>query len=164
MANLLCWVIILALFAGSFPALRYPFIPGVVLVPAGFLVYGLCFGFDPFGIFFWLIQTFFLLSTFATDYFSSLYAVKMHGGSSAAVYGSLIGLIVGPFLIPFAGLVAGPFIGAVGAEWIFHRNGLKSALRAGFGALIGLAGSTLLKAFIQLSMILTFFVWIIWNN
>ena len=38
------------------------------------------------------------------------------------------------------------------------------AVRAGLGALIGLAGSTFLKAFIQLSMIITFISWIIWNG
>ncbi|MFU8861054.1 MAG: DUF456 domain-containing protein [Cyclonatronaceae bacterium] len=164
MTGLICWILIVLLFILSFPALKYPFIPGFLPVIGAFAVYGFCFSFDPFGIFFWSVQIFFILCTFITDYVSNLYAVRIHGGSNAAVYGSLIGLVFGPFLIPFAGLVAGPFIGAVAAEWLINRKPLRMAFRAGLGALIGLAGSTFLKAFIQLSMIITFITWIVWNS
>jgi uncharacterized protein len=164
MIGFLCWIVILTLFVLSFPALKYPFIPGFLLVIGGIAAYGFCFTFDHFGFFFWTVQLFFILSTFLTDYLSSLYAVRMHGGSNTAVYGSLIGLVFGPFLIPFAGLVAGPFIGAVLAEWLINRKTFRLAVRSGLGALIGLAGSTFLKAFIQLSMILTFAAWVIWHG
>jgi uncharacterized protein len=164
MIGFICWVLIITLFILSFPALKYPFIPGFLLVIGGFVTYGFCFTFEPFGFFFWSVQLFFILSTFLSDYLSNLYAVRMHGGSNTAVYGSLIGLVIGPFLIPFAGLVAGPFIGAVLAEWLVKKKPFRMAVRSGFGALIGLAGSTFLKAFIQLSMILTFAAWLIWNS
>lgn len=164
MAELVCWIAILALFAFSFIALRYPFIPGFIVIIGGFAVYGFCFSFEPLGYFFWIIQLFFALSIFGTDYLSSLLAVRMYGGSNVAVWGSIIGLIAGPFIIPFAGLVAGPFLGAVIAEWQVNKKPLKKAVRAGMGALIGLAGSTILKAFIQFSMILVFMIWIIWNT
>jgi uncharacterized protein len=163
MAEILCWATIFALFALSFIALRYPFLPGFIMILGAFFAYGFCFTFEQFGFFFWTIQLFFMLSTFAADYFSNLYAVRMHGGSNVAVYGSLAGLIAGPVIIPFAGLVAGPFLGAVLAEWIINKKRLKIAVRSGLGALIGLAGSTLIKAFIQFSMILTFTIWVLWN-
>jgi uncharacterized protein len=164
MTGLFCWLLIAVLFAGSFIALRYPFLPGFLLVLGGIGVYGFCFSFEPFGVIFWLVQGFFILSTFVTDYVSNLYAVRMHGGSKLAVYGSLIGLVFGPFMIPFAGLVAGPFLGAVIAEWLINKKPFRAAVRAGLGALIGLVGSTLLKAFIQLSMIITFLFRVFWYS
>lgn len=164
MTGLICWILIVLLFVLSFPALKYPFIPGFLPVILGIAVYGFCFGFESFGFFFWSVQIFFILCTFLTEYLSNLYAIRIYGGSKTAVYGSLIGLVFGPFLIPFAGLVAGPFIGAVAAEWLINRKPLRLAVRAGLGALIGLVGSTFLKAFIQFSMIITFFAWIIWNG
>ena len=94
------------------------------------------------------------------DYVSNLVGVKKFGGSKAGVWGSTIGLLVGPFIIPFLGILLGPFIGAFLAELIVHRRSIKEALKIGFGSVIGFISSIFTKGIIQILMIL-YFVWVI---
>lgn len=86
--------------------------------------------------------------------------MKKYGGSRASVWGSTIGLIVGPFVIPGLGLLLGPFLGAVVGEMLAGTSGTQ-ALRAGWGAVVGLLGSTVVKVALQLVMIILFVVWIL---
>ena len=46
-------------------------------------------------------------------------------------------LLFGPFVIPVAGILIGPFLGAVLAELIVTEQGLKQAIKTGVGSLIG---------------------------
>ncbi len=164
MFTFLWWIIIAALFAVSFVLLKYPWIPGVLFVYIGFFVYGLQFGFEPLGWFFWIIQIVFTACLLITDFIASNYAVKVHGGSKYALRGSLIGLITGPVLLPVAGFVAGPFIGAVLGEWLFNKRSFRQSLHYGIASLIGLFGSIILKALIQLAMIGIFLFWVLALN
>jgi uncharacterized protein YqgC (DUF456 family) len=164
MITFLWWIIIAVLFAVSFILLKYPWIPGVAFVYIGFIAYGMQFGFEPLGWFFWVVQAVFTACIFLTDFVAAHYAVKIHGGSKYALRGSLIGLIAGPFLLPVAGFVAGPFIGAVLGEWLFNRKTFRTALHYGVASLIGLFGSIMLKALIQLAMIGLFLFWVLALN
>ena len=76
------------------------------------------FTFEPFGWFFWIIQGLFIVLLFVADYIANMIGIKKYGGSKAGIWGSTIGLLVGPFVIPFLGILIGPFIGAIGAEII----------------------------------------------
>lgn len=154
------WGIIILLFIVAFIGLVYPIIPSVLFIFAGFLVYGLLFSFEPFNWIFWVIQGLLVLLLTGADYISNLIGVKKFGGSKAGVWGSTIGLLVGPFIIPAFGIILGPFIGAFLAEWIVHRTSVKEALKIGFGSVIGFISSVFTKGIIQLIMIL-YFIWII---
>ncbi|WP_146738041.1 DUF456 domain-containing protein, partial [Bacillus tropicus] len=98
-------------FVIAFIGLVYPVIPSVIFIVAGFLLYGFLFSFSPYSYLFWLIEAVFAAVLFAADYVSNLLGVKRYGGSRAAIWGSTIGLLIGPFVIPVAGIILGPFIG-----------------------------------------------------
>jgi uncharacterized protein YqgC (DUF456 family) len=144
--NVLWWIIISGLFVVSLIMLKYPYIPGVLFVYIAFITYGLQFGFDQLGPIFWTIQLLFGGAIFLADFVAAHYSLKIHGGSKLALRGSLIGMILGPFMIPVAGFVLGPFIGAVLAEFIFGKKRFKTAVHIGIGSLIGLFGSLIFKA------------------
>ena len=72
-----------------------------------------------------------------------VWGTKKLGGSKMGVWGSTIGLIAGMFLGPW-GIIIGPFIGAVIFELIDNKNA-HEAIKAGFGAFIGLLTGTILK-------------------
>ncbi|MDP4163170.1 MAG: DUF456 domain-containing protein [Bacillota bacterium] len=151
------WFLIVLLFVVAFIGLVYPIIPSVLVLLAGFLLYGLLFSFKPFSLYFWLIQGFFVILLFGADYIANMLGVKKYGGSKAGVWGSTIGILVGPFVIPFLGILIGPFIGAIAAEFLVHRRGFSECIKIGFGSVIGFISSIFTKAIIQILMVMYFF-------
>lgn len=147
------WVIIAAMFIIGFIGLIYPVIPSVLFIMAGFILYGVFYSFDPFNWLFWTIQSLFVVLLFIADYVSNIIGVKKYGGSKAGVWGSTIGLLVGPFVIPVLGIIIGPFLGAIIAELIVHKKDLVTAVKIGFGSVIGFISSVLTKSMIQIVMI-----------
>ncbi|KZZ86333.1 MULTISPECIES: DUF456 domain-containing protein [Bacillaceae] len=151
--DFLYWALIIAAFVIAFAGLIYPIIPSVVFIVGGFLLYGLFYGFDEFGYTFWIVEGIFVAVLFAADYVTNLIGIKKVGGSKAAIWGSTIGLLVGPFAIPIAGILIGPFIGAVIAELIVHKKDFTTSVKVGIGSLIGFISGVFAKSVIQLIMI-----------
>jgi uncharacterized protein YqgC (DUF456 family) len=154
------WIIVIVLFIVGMIGAVYPIFPGAVAIFAAFFVYGWMVSFEPFGIWFWVIQSTIFIALIIADYAVGALGVKKFGGSRASVIGSTVGLIFGPFVIPVAGLILGPFLGAVIAEMIIGTD-FKQALRAGVGALVGLLSSVVVKLILQLLMIIIFFIWVL---
>jgi uncharacterized protein len=152
------WSIIVILFIIGFVGLIYPIIPSVLFLLAGYLLYGVFFSFEPFGWFFWLIQSFFIILLFIADYIANMVGIQKYGGSKAGVWGSTIGLIIGPFVIPFLGILLGPFIGAVAAELLVNKANFKDSLKIGFGSVVGFISSVITKTIIQILMLVYFFL------
>ncbi|WP_413308749.1 DUF456 domain-containing protein [Bacillus sp. 1P10SD] len=147
------WALIAILFIVAFVGLVYPIIPSVIFLIAGFLLYGVFFSFEPFHWLFWVIQGLFVILLFVADYIANMIGIKKYGGSKAGIWGSTIGLILGPFLIPVLGILLGPFIGAIGAELIFNKRNFTDSIKIGFGSVIGFISSVVTKTIIQAIMI-----------
>ncbi|MFT4412645.1 DUF456 domain-containing protein [Fredinandcohnia humi] len=156
--DIIMWILIALLFLIAFVGLVYPIIPSVIFIVGGFIVYGLFKSFEVFSIWFWIIEGLFFILLMGADYATNLFGVKKYGGSKAAIWGSTIGLLVGPFVIPVAGILIGPFLGAFIAELIIHKKGVKESLKSGFGSLIGFLSGVVAKGFIQAIMIIYFLV------
>ena len=78
----------------------------------------------------------------ALDYFLQIYGVKKVGGGKYAIRGSVLGMLLGLFLLPPFGILVGAFIGAyIGARIEMDKNAVKIA----FGALWGFILGTILK-------------------
>ncbi|MCA1025471.1 DUF456 domain-containing protein [Cytobacillus kochii] len=154
--DILAWAIIIILFVIAFIGLIYPIIPSVLFIAAGFIVYGLFYSFEPFGVLFWSIQILFVILLFGADYISNMVGVKKYGGTKAGIWGSTIGILVGPFVIPVAGILLGPIVGAIIAELIVHRRPFKEAVLVGFGSLVGFISSIITKGIVQVVMIIYF--------
>lgn len=154
------WIIIVILFAVGMAGAVYPVLPGALAIYAAFFVFGWMIGFEPFGLWFWLIQTTLVAVLMVADYAVSALGVKKFGGSRASVIGSTIGLLIGPFVIPVAGLLIGPFLGAVIGELAVGTH-LRQAFRAGIGAVVGFFSGLVVKVAFQLLMIVLFIVWVV---
>ncbi|WP_018758896.1 DUF456 domain-containing protein [Paenibacillus terrigena] len=154
------WILVVVLFAVGMAGTIYPILPGAVAIYAAYFVYGLCISFEPFGIWFWSIQTVIVIVLFIADYVVSAWGVKKYGGSRASIIGSTIGIIIGPFVIPVAGLLLGPLLGAMIGEMMTGSD-MNRAIKVGFGSLVGLFTSTLVKIVLQLAMIVIFIIWVV---
>ena len=156
--DIIAWVVIIALFIIAFVGLIYPIIPAVLFIVLGFVAYGLFYSFEGLGWGFWIIQLLFVVLLFSADTLSNLVGVKKFGGSKAGIWGSTIGLIIGPFVLPFAGIILGPFLGAVIAELIFSKANIITSLKSGVGSLVGFLTSIVTKGIIQAVMIVIFII------
>ena len=75
---------------------------------------------------------------------------RRYGGSKRAGWGALIGGIVGAIVgvpVPVIGSVIGAFVGSFAGAVVFEysKSGAGTALRAGWGALLGRAAATAAK-------------------
>lgn len=160
MVEWIAWIAAGIFFLIAFVGLFYPIIPSVLFILGGFVLYGLIDSFSLMGWLFWIIQLLFTILLFGSDTVANLFGVKRFGGTNAGGWGSTIGLLFGPFVIPVAGILIGPFLGAVLAELIFTRAGVKQAVRSGMGSLIGFFTSVAAKAVIMVVMIGIFIVFV----
>lgn len=157
--DITAWVLVILLFIIGMIGTVYPILPSVYAVYAAFFVYGLLISFEPFGWWFWIIQTLIVIILTISDYVVSAMGVKKFGGSKASIWGSTIGLIFGPFVIPAFGLILGPFIGAIIGELI-NGASFGRAIKAGVGSVLGFFASSAVKIVLQLVMIIIFFIWV----
>ena len=99
----------------------------------------------------WLIIV--LIITIA-DYFIPIWGTKKMGGTKYGTWGSTIGLVVSVVILPFLGIVigpfgligiiAGPFVGAFVGEKISGQSSEK-AFSAALGSFLGFLVGTVLK-------------------
>ena len=132
-----------------------PLLPGVLLVFAGLVVGAWADDFARVGA--WGIGVLAVLAVlaFVADLIGSLFGAKRAGASPLALAGAALGAIVG-LLFGIAGLILGPFIGAVAGEYI-ARQRLGQASRVGLGTWLGLLFAAVTKIVIAFLMIATFF-------
>lgn len=154
------WVIVVVLFLVGMAGTIYPILPGALAIYAAFFVYGFMVTFEPFGWVFWTLQTLIVAVLFLADYAVNAWGVKRFGGSKASVWGSTIGVIAGPFVIPAFGLIIGPFAGAVIGE-LLAGSDLSKSMKVGWGSLVGLFTSVVVKIVLQAAMIIMFILWLV---
>lgn len=138
--------------AGTF----LPVLPGAPLIWLGMLIYGLIAGFEKLTLGFFVGQALAVALIFFIDYAANIWGVRRYGGSGAAIWGSLAGLLLGVILLGPLGIVFGPFIGAVAGE-LATQKPLASAVRSGMGSIIGMIGGMAFKLIIEAGMIIWFF-------
>lgn len=158
MVEVFAWILIVLSFIVAFAGLIYPIIPSVLFILVGILFYGWFFSFEELTWWFWTIEVLLVILLFVADTIANFIGVKKFGGSKAGLWGSTIGLLIGPFILPFAGILIGPFLGAVIAELIVTKTEFRKALKAGFGSLMGFLTSAITKGILQAIMIILFIV------
>lgn len=156
--DIIAWILIIVSFVIAFVGLVYPIIPSVLFILLGFIVYGLFYSFADLGWLFWVIEILFVVLLFAADSVSNLVGVKKFGGTKAGMWGSTIGLIVGPFIIPVVGILVGPFLGAVIGELLVTKTDFRQAVKSGIGSLVGFFTSIVTKGTLQVIMIVIFII------
>lgn len=145
------WIASLGIIAVGVAGTVFPALPGSPLIFAGILLLAWWQDFQTIG---WIPLTVLgLLSALSitVDIVSSALGAKKVGASSLAIWGSLIGSIVGIFFgIP--GLLIGPFLGAFAGELIAQKN-MPKAAQVGVATWLGMLVGTIIKVGIVASML-----------
>ncbi|MBL3656454.1 DUF456 domain-containing protein [Fulvivirga sediminis] len=139
--------LLLAGVVGSF----LPILPGPPLAFIGLLImqFTESYSFSAQFIWIWLFVT--ILIT-VLDYYIPIYGTKRFGGTKYGTWGSVVGLIVGIFLLPVIGVIIGPMLGAFIGELIAGQTS-KASMRAAWGSFLGFLAGTFMKVIICLIMI-----------
>lgn len=133
-----------------------PVLPGVGLIFGGILLYALYFGIETIGISTLLLLGGVTLFSIVLDYLAASYGAKTFGASSAGSLGAVIGGLIGLFVLNLPGLLLGVFLGAALTEWWIARQTAHGSLKAGFGAVIGFLGGTVLKLILGILLVVVF--------
>ncbi|ABK99405.1 DUF456 domain-containing protein [Pelobacter propionicus] len=128
-----------------------PFLPGAPLLFVGLLLCAWAENFQYVGIGTLMVLAAMAALTWLVEFLASVLGVKKFGGSRRAMLGAALGGVVGMFLGP-AGILLGPFVGAVLGEMSLDRS-LDRAGRAGFGTVVGLAIGVAGKLAIAIAML-----------
>jgi uncharacterized protein len=150
-SDLLWWLAALGLVLVGCAGVIIPALPGVPLV---FIGLWMAAWIDDYGrVGYWTLGVLGVLTLLAvvTDLLASALGAQRVGASSKAIWGALLGSMVGLFF-GLPGLLLGPFIGAVAGELV-ARGGLDQAARVGIATWLGLLLGTLLKLAITLTML-----------
>ena len=143
----LAGILILVGLAGTI----LPMLPGVPIVFAGMLLAAWVGHFEEISGWTVLFLGVLALLAMLLDFIAGLLGAKRVGASAMALWGTVIGTIAGMFF-GIAGLLLGPFIGAVAGE-LMSGNSITRSTHVGIASWIGLLFGTLAKLALSFTML-----------
>lgn len=128
-----------------------PALPGLPVVFAGMLLAAWAGDFEQVGPAMLVLLGLLTVLSLAIDFAATAMGASRVGASRLALAGAVIGTFAGLFFGP-AGLIAGPFVGALAGELI-HGRELRKATHVGFGTWLGILFGTVLKIGLAFAML-----------
>jgi len=150
------WILSLMLVGVGIAGTLLPGLPGTPLVFGGLLLAAWADGFQHVGVGTVVILAVVTALAFCVDFISSSLGARGAGASRKAMVGAALGTLVGIFF-GFAGIILGPFIGAVVGEYLARRN-LGQAGRVGVATWIGFILGIGVKLMLAFTMVGIFFL------
>ena len=135
-----------------------PVLPGLVVIWAGALFYGIVTGFHPAGVIIFIILTLIMLAGTVIDYWVMGASVRQSGTSWLAMGLALLAGILGMIFLPPIGGLVGALLVLFLVELIRLKDWRKALISAR-GMIFGLGWSTLSRIGFGLVMII---LWILW--
>ena len=132
-----------------------PVLPGIPIMFAGLVLAAWITDFEPIGWGTIAVLGALTLVSILIDFLAAAFGANRLGASKRAFWGATLGAVIGMFF-GLPGIILGPFIGAVTAEFSSGR-GAQQAGRSGYGVWIGMILGTAAKlaiAFLMLGVFL----------
>jgi uncharacterized protein len=133
--TIVLWVIGIVLVVIGLVGTVLPALPGAMLIVAGLVVAAWADGFTRVGVVTLVIIGVIGATSYLVDFAAAALGAKRFGASPRAMVGAGLGTLLGLF-IGLAGIIIGPFLGAVIGELTVHRDMAKVG-KAGLAAWIG---------------------------
>lgn len=149
--TVLIWIAAVVLVVLGVVGTVLPALPGPALILGGLVLLAWADGFVRVGGGIITILAGLTVGTYAVDLAATAFGAKRFGASRRAIVGAVVGTVAGIFF-GLPGLIVGPFLGAVLAEYTVRRN-FQQAGRAGLGAWIGMVVGTAAKLALVFAML-----------
>ena len=148
------WVVAVFLIAVGVIGTLVPILPGAVIVFLGMLLAAWLDGFARVGPLVLILLAVITTLVYVVDLVGGAFGAKTLGASRRATWGAVLGATLGMFF-GIAGILLGPFIGAVLGEYSVRRD-LAGAGRVGAGTWFGLALAAAAKIALVFAMLALF--------
>jgi uncharacterized protein len=148
---ILLWLAVAALVAVGLAGAILPALPGVPLVFVGLWLGAWIDGYARVGTGTLIVLGVLTALALLIDFVASALGAKRIGASPQAVWGAVLGSLVGLFF-GLPGIVLGPFVGAVAGE-LSARRGLQQATQVGVATWMGLLFGAITKLAVSLVMV-----------
>ena len=145
------WIVAVVLVVAGLAGTILPVLPGAPLVLAGLVAAAWAENFVYVGVPTLVLLAVLTALTYVIDLVTSALGAKRVGASKYAIWGAVLGGLVGAFF-GIVGILLGPFVGAVAGELGAGRS-VKQAGRAGVASWIGFVAGTLGKLALLFTMI-----------
>ncbi|MEN9659747.1 MAG: hypothetical protein RL571_3212 [Pseudomonadota bacterium] len=157
-ADIIWWIVAWALMISGLVGTLLPFLPSTPFIFGGMLLAAYLDHFARVGYGWLTVLGLLLLLSMALDYIAGALGAKKVGASPQAIWGALIGGILGIFAgIP--GMILGPLIGAAVGEFWAKQDVLQAG-KVGIATFIGMLVGAIAKIAIGLAMFAVFaFAW-----
>ena len=162
--QILYWLLIALMVLGIVGSF-IPALPGASLILIAIVIWGFVKGlFAAFSIPL-IVTSIVLLLSIGVDFLAGYLGAKKAGASKWGQIGAFVGLVLGflgllpalPFGGPLVGMLFGPLIGAIVAEYIYGRN-LWVAFKAGVGIIVGTIIGNLIQGLLAFAAVVLFLV------
>ena len=151
MLELFLYVLAAVLMIGGLAGAILPALPGIPMIFGGIWLAAAVDGYRHLGLW-WLVGIGLLgVAGVVVDLVAGALGAKRVGASRQAVWGATLGTFVGMFF-GTAGLLLGPFVGALGGELLAGNSALRST-HVGVGTWLGLLFGTLFKLVVSCAML-----------
>jgi hypothetical protein len=134
-----------------------PFIPGIPLMFIGIAAYGWYDNFQTIDAQYLIVLACLTLLSVFMDYLSTMLGAKYFGSTKQGTWGALLGTVIGLFLFPPIGIIAGPFVGAIIGESMAGKDS-RAALKVALGTVAGLFTGMLFNVILAIGMVLSFII------
>jgi uncharacterized protein len=151
MMDIALYLLAAVLIIGGLIGAVLPNLPGIPMIYGGILLAAALDDYQHLSTTWLIILGILAAFGIAVDFIAASLGAKRVGASSAAIWGASIGTVVGMFF-GLAGLILGPFVGAVLGELLSSKSVLRSA-HVGISTWLGLLFGALVKLVLSVIMV-----------
>lgn len=160
MSLILLWVLTIGLFILGVLGVFVPFLPGIGLVFAGILLYAWMTNFSVISLGAVIVFGVVTFLAWLVEYLGSILGARFGGGGRYAMWGSLLGGLMGLVFVGPLGLLLGVVVGVV-AGALYEGKNLNQAGKTAFFSILGILGARIIQLIMALSVIVAFIVAVI---
>lgn len=144
MVSVLLIVLGIILLAAGFVGCILPILPGPPIAFLALFCSSIHENWAAYGPLEWVVLSALVVVVTILDFVVPVMGAKKYGASRAAVWLSIVGMVVGLFLFPPFGMLVGAFVGAFVGELMAGKDS-SEALRPAWGVFVGTVVGTGLK-------------------
>ncbi len=153
--SILVILFIIGVITVGFAGTIVPMLPGIPIIYLAIFLYGWYEGFAHIHFGYLVILGVLTVLSVVVDQLCVVFGMKVFDSDNRAILGSVVGSIIGLFVLPPFGVVIFCFLGAFLVEYYLWHD-VALAVRSSIGAVLGFLSGTLFKVLLGIGFLVSF--------